>query len=89
MKIKETFVMQELADDYIVVPVGEAADRLHGVIRLNKSGAYIWKLLSERQLTEAELTEEICAAFSVEKTMAANDISVFLNQISAYDCLEQ
>lgn len=88
MKIKENFVMQELADEYIVIPVGEAADKLHGVIRLNTSGAFIWKMLSEKDITKEELIGEVCAAFSVDRTIAADDISSFLNQINVFDCLE-
>lgn len=88
MKIKENFVMQELADEYIVIPVGEAADKLHGVIRLNTSGAFIWKMLSEKDITKEELIEELCTAFSVDRTIAADDISSFLNQINVFDCLE-
>ncbi len=88
MKIKENFVMQELADEYIVIPVGEAADKLHGVIRLNTSGAFIWKMLSEKDITKEELIGEVCVAFSVDRTIAADDISSFLNQINVFDCLE-
>lgn len=88
MKIKDCFVLQELADDFFVVPIGEAADKLHGVIRLNETGVFIWKLLAEKEQTEEELVNGITAAFSVEKERAEQDISSFLEQIRSFDCLE-
>ena len=45
MKIKDNYVLQEVAKEYLVVPIAEEADRLQGIIRLNESGAFLWKYL--------------------------------------------
>ena len=43
MKIKQGFMLREVAGNYVVVAVGEASKKFNGVINLNESGAFIWK----------------------------------------------
>ena len=55
MKIKSGFVLEKVGGEYLAVAVGERAKEFSGFIRLNSSGAYFWKLLSEADLSEADL----------------------------------
>ena len=41
MKIKQTLIIQKLDEEFVVVPVGEAAKALHGMMRVNATGAAI------------------------------------------------
>ncbi len=41
MKVKQTLLFQALGDETIVVPVGEASQALHGILRVNATGAAI------------------------------------------------
>ena len=88
MKIKENYVLQELVDEYIVVPVGEEADYLHGVIRLNETGAFLWKKLSENEQTEEDLIKAIGEKYAVCADTAREDINAFIASISDLDCFE-
>ena len=66
MKIKKGFVLREIAGQYMAVPIGERVNSLHGMIVLNETGAFIWKLLSEDKTEEAladSLTEEYDVSF--------------------------
>ena len=47
MKPREGIVAQQMGEDYILVPLGEAAQDIHGLARLNESGYFIWKALCE------------------------------------------
>lgn len=89
MKANKNFVLQTIADDYIVVPVGEAAARLQGIIKLNATGAFLWNLLSEKECSEPELIEALKAEFNVEKGAAQADVSKFIRQLSGMGCLDQ
>ena len=42
MKIKEGFILREVAGNYIVVAVGSAVKQFNGVITLNETGAFLW-----------------------------------------------
>ena len=41
MKLKQTLIFQALGDEIVIVPVGEAANALHGMMRVNATGAAI------------------------------------------------
>lgn len=41
MKIKQGFLLRRMADQFIVVAVGAAAQEFPGMMRLNGSGAFI------------------------------------------------
>ena len=61
MKIKQGFMLREVAGNFVVVAVGEASKNFNGVINLNESGAFLWKqLMSETtndKLLDALLNE--------------------------------
>ena len=63
MKIKSGFVLEKVGGEYLAVAVGERAKEFSGFIRLNSSGAYFWKLLSEADLSEADLVSEAMRDF--------------------------
>lgn len=45
MRLKYNFVITDVCDDKIAVPVGESASAYHGVLSLNETGAAILELL--------------------------------------------
>ena len=88
MKIKSNYVLQEVVDEYIVVPIGEEADRLHGVLKLNAVGAFIWKILSNGVDSEEEIKKLIMDEYNIDKFTAEQDITMFLKQLNEFGCLE-
>lgn len=61
MKVKQTLIFQALGDEIVIVPVGEAADALHGMMRVNSTGAAIIQGFVDG------LDEEAVAALLVER----------------------
>ncbi len=61
MKVKQTLIFQALGDETVVVPVGEAAEALHGMMRANATGAAILQSLADG------LDEEAAAARLVDR----------------------
>ena len=47
MKIKEGFVVREIAGQSVVIAVGAASKIFNGIIKLNETGKIIWTKLSE------------------------------------------
>lgn len=47
MKLKKEITITEIADEFVAVPLGEAAEAFKGVIRLNKTGKEIMEGLIE------------------------------------------
>lgn len=88
MKLKSDFVLREVADEYIVVPLCEEADRIQGIIKLSSSGAFLWKLLQDEQ-TEDALADALTAEYAVDAATARADVAAFLASLRSIGCLEE
>lgn len=88
MKIKDNYVLQEIVDEYLVVPIAEESDRLHGVIRLNETGAFLWKKLSEEEKTKEELVQILLSEYNADQSKILDDVDKYLSQLKAIGCLE-
>ena len=47
MRVKQGFVMREVAGVGVVIATGEASKAFHGMIKLNDTGQLIWRGLEE------------------------------------------
>lgn len=83
MKIKPGFILRQLAGENVVVPVGTAGVSFNGMIRLNDTGALLWKELAggadEEQLVQKLL--ESCGG--VDADTARADVRDFVGSIRA------
>ncbi len=80
MKIKQGFILREVADSFLVVAVGDAVKQFNGVINLNETGAFLWRLL-EKGATEEELKTALLNEYDVDGETAARDIKAFLEKL--------
>ena len=75
-------ILREIAGEYILVPVGEAALKLHGMITVSESGYVIWQKLCEGDCSEEGLVKALCAEYEVDAATAAADVREFLCRLS-------
>lgn len=87
MKIKDNFILQEITDDYIVVPVGVDASKLNGVIRLNDTGALLWKMMTISDITEEVMVQALLKEFEVDEHTAKADVKQFISFLLEMGCL--
>ena len=88
MKIHGEFVLRDIVDEIVAVPVGETALQFHGMIMLNQVSRIIWQCLQ----TETDLSAIVKAvtdAFDVSAQEAETDILEFLGQLRAAQLLEE
>ena len=89
MKIKKHFVLHEVAEEHhIVGPVAEEGQRLNGIITLNGTGAFLWKVLEEQERTEDGLINALISEYGVDESIARNDVKAFLEELRSFGCLE-
>ena len=81
MKIKEGFILREVADSFIVVAVGEAVKNFNGVINLNETGALLWKTL-EKGAQEKDLVDALLKEYDVERELAEKDVKSFITKLT-------
>lgn len=81
MKLKEGYLLREVAGNYIVVAVGSAVKEFNGVINLNESAAFLWKQLSEDK-TEEELVNALLGEYEVTREIAEKDVKAFVEKLT-------
>ena len=87
MKIKDGFILRSIAGSNVVVPVGDHAADLNGMITLNDTGAFIWRQLTE-ETDEAQIVNAILENYEVDEARAAGCVAAFLEKLKEVGCLE-
>lgn len=80
MRIKNGFVLREVAGQYVVIATGEASKDFYGMIRLNDTGKEIWQSLQEG-LSEIEIATCIQEKYDVAYEEALEDTRNFVEKI--------
>lgn len=88
MKIKNGFVIEKVGDDYLAVAVGGRADEFSGLVRMNSTGAFLWKLIDEKDMTKDDLIAAVLSEYDVDESVARADIDNFEKQLSDGGILE-
>lgn len=80
MKIRDGFMLREVAGQWVVVPLGERVVEFNGIMTLSESGAMLWKLL-EKDTTEDELVRKLLSEYVIEESIAREDVNKFISDI--------
>lgn len=86
MKIKEGFILREIAGSFIVVAVGDAVKTFNGVINLNQTGALLWKAL-ENGGDKEDLVKVLLDNYEVDEAIANNDVDAFIAKLKGANLL--
>lgn len=87
MKLNSNFVLRQVADTWVVLPVGQASVDFNGMMTLNESGAILWKALEQGGGAD-ELADALCAEYAVERAVALADVEEFLAKLERAGCLD-
>ncbi len=80
MRISDQFMLRQVADEFLVIPVGEAALKVKGLIGLSESGSLLYRKL-QSGATEEELTSALLAEYDIDADTARADTRSFLEQM--------
>ena len=86
MRIKKDFVLRKVADVYVVVPVNSLTLDFNGIINLNETGAFLFKLL-QSGADEQELVYKLLEADDDEPEQASADIDGLLDRVMDADIM--
>lgn len=86
MKLKEGFILREVAGENVVVPSGDTLN-LNMMITLNETGRFLWERL-EKGAEEADLVNALLGEYDVSESDAKAHVSAFIEKLSAHDFLE-
>lgn len=87
MKKKEDFIIRNIADEYIMIPVGKTALKFNGTIMINEISAFIWDNIEE-VFNEKEMSKLICKYYEANYNEVYNDIKVIFRQMKDMQWIE-
>ncbi len=85
MKIKEGFVLKNVAGETVVLPSRGAAN-LDVMISLNDTAGFLWEKLTVGAEIE-ELVEALLAEYEVDEATAKYAVETFINTLKEHDFL--
>lgn len=88
MKIKRGFILRNVANTHIVVPVSQNILNYKGMLSLNETGAFLWTVL-EKGIDRAGLLGALLEEYEVPREVAEADMDEFLARVDAIGALEQ
>ena len=86
MKLKDGFILREIAGDYVVLPAGTDLD-LNMMITLNETGSFLWEKLTHGA-QEEDLVNAILAEYDTDRETAAKSVTAFVAKLKAHKFLE-
>ena len=87
MKINKNFMLRQLADTWVVLPMADKTIDFNGMITLNESGVLLWKAL-ENGCHEEGLVAALMAEYVVTQQQAREDVAAFVKKLQSVGCLE-
>ena len=85
MKIKEGYLLRQVAGQHVVLPTGGELD-LNVMISLNETGAFLWQRL-ENGAEEASLVADLLAEYDVDEDTACSCVAAFVKKLDDHGFL--
>ena len=86
MKLKDGFILRQVAGEYVVLPAGEDLD-LNMMITLNETGSFLWEKLTVGA-EEEDLVNAILAEYDTDRETAAKSVAAFVAKLKEHNFLE-
>lgn len=81
MKIKDGFMLREVAGQWVVIPLGERVVEFNGIMALSESGAFLWSEL-EKEAEEEGLVKAILKEYDIDEETANVDVCEFIAKLN-------
>lgn len=85
MKLKDGFLLREVAGQTVVLPTGGELD-LNMMITLNETGKFLWEHLRS-ETDEAALVAALLAEYDVDEGTARKSVEAFVAKLKENDFL--
>ena len=86
MKLKPDFISQEIDDVQFLVPVG--AESFRGIVRSNKTAAFIIDCLKE-ETTEEAIVNAMCEKYDAPRERISADVKNVLEKLRSIGALTE
>lgn len=86
MKLKDQFVVRQIAGTWVAVPIGERTAEVNGLLSLSETGVFLWEKL-QQDVTFEDLLTAIVGEFDVAAETAEKDICAFIESLDEKDLI--
>ncbi len=83
MEIKRKVILRAVADEYILVPVGDTVKEYNGIFIMTESARLLWDAINDGKERE-ELPDVLLGEYDIDRATAEADVNEFLGRLSAY-----
>ena len=88
MKWKNGFILRQIAGEAILVPVGETAQQVPGLLGLSEGGVLLYEKL-QTEASRQDLIDALLQEYAVDRAEAARDVDSFLTRMRQLGLLEE
>jgi hypothetical protein len=88
MKIKDDLMLRHIADSWVVVPMGERLLEFNGMLKVNDTGAFIWRLL-EQGKTREQIVSAMFDEYEIDLETASREADTFIKVLSEAHVLKE
>ena len=85
MKLKDGFLMRQVAGQTVVLPCGDELD-LNLMITLNETGAFLWERLTE-ETSEDALVAALLSEYDCDEVTAKQAVAGFVKKLDDHGFL--
>lgn len=86
MKLKDGFILRQVAGETVVLPSGDDLN-LNMMITLNDTGKFLWERL-EKGAEQEDLVAALCGEYDVEEATAKRSVENFCRKLSDHGFFE-
>lgn len=88
MKIKDGFILKDVAGSKIVIATGSAKLDFNGVITFNSVGADVFTMLDGTKSVE-EIVSHIAAQYGVSEDIVKADVEKLIDKMKKHNLIEE
>ena len=88
MKIREGYILRNVAGSFVVVPVGEATLEFNGMMNLNETGAFLFEKMIDG-ISRKDLIKALTDEYDVDEKTASEDVDAFITKVEEQDLFEE
>jgi hypothetical protein len=88
LKIKDGFLLRQVAGSWIVIPFGANVVAFNAVISLNDTGALIWENIASGK-NKKDIVDLLVSQYETAREIVASDYDELIEQMRAANLLEE
>ena len=88
MRLNDNYIMAELGEDGVLVPIGEMAANFRGILRLNETAVFVVNRLMQDTTTE-QIVDALCEEYEAERSAVETDVNKVLAKLCELGAIQE